>query len=552
MISNGIIGLQSIGIDVNIYRPPFFEKRAAGLHAYGFGSTVFGEKPNKDLDPEPIIDSILANECIITIYGRDGGLKKRWYIQQDSDYPVEKLTFELNDKGCGGGSIEFAKLDIPIDPEDYITVKIQGSLVYRGMIEDQLDPTVRKLKIMPYHKRFDELLFSGDYTAELKTYSEIMEYIIDELATDTNVTWNVEKVDTGKLEYIYPKYVKENAKKILDNLTDKLDQRIWGVDEENEFFVYQKDLTKEVSHYYYISDKAEFGDIKITKDYSQIKATEYFVYQQTDGESLYIDQVGNYGNVTYPILDIRNKVRKIQDKISISEYITDENILKTAYGKLENEAREKITAELTEVDIVNYLPAINDVIVVEDYYSQDNVSLVDCESLTYWYNATLYANSGRHATNCVMLFAYGNQTEIDFGKTMRYCRAEKIGFYIISAVARTIEVSAFLTTPSYQKIKIQGTNKWEFFTIDFVEDFRYIYFKNTSLLSDVIRIDDITIFCYTKNLYTMRINNIKYDITNTIKCDITAGDIKENENDRLFWTMKQVKYNEVINGKETP
>lgn len=403
------------------------------------GSQALGRNINSILQEISIGDND-QYEWNIKLYHSTGGLKKDWYLGQDS-CPVSKLVFELNEKICGAGTIEFAFLDFPIDADDYLEVRYNGALKYRALVDVSVDPKGGSSKLVPYSSRLSELLVNYTYTS--KTAYEMLVDIISNTKTDTNISYSQFLIDTGDTAtYTLDYSGYETPKKIIDDIVKNLDNRSWGVRADNIFVVYEPNSTT-TQVLLYGFDPA-YSELDNTKDYTKVKATRYQVFKKNaaSGDVSRIGEVG-YGG-SYPTLEIENYTRKKEIKYTASEEIaTDSEALSIAYNNLITSAVYPETTKIKDLRVDKYFPVIGEKIKVQDKIEYIQKTIINCESLTNdsnafqnvgnWNGVTLDNTNYIEGLNSITFDNSGSESIwFDFGQVIDFYHPTKIGFMIYS------------------------------------------------------------------------------------------------------------------------
>lgn len=505
-----------------------------------------------------IIPEVLINKykTLLELHHKEGGLIKTWWYNQESENPLSKIKIALVKKGSGAGTIDFAYLDIPIEAEDFFFVYFQGECIYKGFVNNDADISNPKISLEPYHKRFEELLYSHNFE-DPTDQSVILQDIIETLEPDTGVHWNPSKVKLDAVEPLVVNYDLEFADKVLDEIIKYNQNKYWGVDIDNDFYVKEDELIK-ITKRLYNCDDAFFHEVDAkAADYSKIKATEYAVSQKQEDASgsVFIGFVGNDGNSEYPPLEIRNKIRKIQDKKDITEVLSSATALKFAYADLQQNAKPKASVQAKGINLEQYRPKIGDRVLAEGNWEKLFIDINKCENTINWNNTTINTSGiGKNKTNCIRLFypVYNNISYLDLLKNKQWYKQEKIGFWVknTSDGERYIEVGFTndLDDISYTKIFCRLKNVWEWYSIKFEDSFQYIVFKNTDGMLENIYVDEIQMLCTGKKQYIEPVSEISLSFTNDeISCGINLGDLSEEESDELFELRRKIRILEHIN-----
>jgi hypothetical protein len=480
-------------------------------------------------------------------------LKKRWYYNQDTENPIQKIDVEQTEKGYGICKVVFADLMYPVEASDIIRLFFGGSPVYEGIVDNDVDITVPIMTASPFWKRLEEVLYSGSHGVGTSV-KVILQDVIEDTQSDTGIIWNVAKVDVGIAPPLLAvDYSDEVASSVIDKMVEMTGASYyWGVDSAREFFVKRFVTTGIPEYSFYATDEADFSKVTIKEDYSKITMTEAVVYKKSDiaPEAVYVGTVGDVGNVSYPPIDASNKIRRKIGKITASEVLSDTTALNWAYEVLKKQGQEIETVKLTDVNLEKYSPAIGDRILAEDEFKKTMFIAIDCTVDDNWSNVTESAGEGLNNTDALKLFADStNNSVYDFGRAIQYYKQERIGFYIKAPVDTVLEVAFSTTTPpdagEWFKFSVSDDDIYTYNDFEFKEEFQYIHFK---YVAGDIYIDDIQVFCEHKRQIETTIKKISYKWdSNGISCDLECGDIKNPETDYLNKLARKIKILEAIN-----
>lgn len=526
--------------------PSTIKDRFCGVEFYG----VF----QYQTIPTPIVVVVITPyfTTLLELRTKEGGLKKRWYYNQDTENPIESISIEQTEKGFGICSVVFANLMYPVEAEDIIRLFFGGNAVYEGIVDNDVDISVPKMTASPFWNRLNEVLYSGSFGTGTSV-KVILQDVIEDTQADTGIIWNVDKVDVGIAPpLIAVDYSDETASDIIDKMVEMAGASYyWGVDSDREFFVKRFVETGLPDYYFYATDEADFSKITIKEDYSKVEMTEAVVYKksETDTNAVYIGSVGNSGNVDYPPIEISNKMRKKVGKITASEVLTDETALNWAYEYLKKQAAEVETVKLQDINLENYVPMIGNRILAEDELKKTMFVAVDCDSTTNWTNVSLETGQGLNGNSAIKLFNDGsNNSYYDFGRAIEYYKQERIGLYVKAPVDTVLEVafSNSLTPDSseFMMFAVSDDSLYVYNDFEFKSEFQYIHFK---YVAGDIYLDDIQVFCEHKRQITTTIKKVslKWE-TSGITCDIECGNIKNPETDLFNKMNRKIKILEAI------
>lgn len=363
----------------------------------------------------------------IKYYHKSGGLKKDWVYGQ-SDCPITNFNFELNLKGCGFAEINLAYIDFPIDAFDFIDVYYEGTKLYHGFVERTPDPKGGRIEILPRSTRFSELLYDGAFSST--AFDTILQTVVEAVEADSEIDYNALYIDTGSSDTYTIEYVYEKVDKIINDLIARLNDRYWGVNENNIFYV--EEYGSSVASTVFYLDNPYYSGIDIEYDYSGIQATRFQVYKKTagSGDTSYIGQVG-YGG-SYPVLAVETLFRKIEDTITISEVLGSTEALDYAYAKLQTYNLNR-TITINNCQKEYFDPTIGSLINVQDSEETILTTVIDCESTTGW-SAAAALDTSNYVEGAASIYfdatAVDDYIEYNFGKQKRYLMPEKIGFMI--------------------------------------------------------------------------------------------------------------------------
>ncbi|MCP4336467.1 MAG: hypothetical protein GY679_01290 [Mycoplasma sp.] len=492
-------------------------------------------------------------QTFFQIYGRDGGLKKVWYYNQDSDSPAMSLKIEVTKNGSGSGTLKLAYLDFPIFVEDIIVVFIGGEIFYKGFFENDVDVSEPTGKISPVSKRLKEILYTGTFT--LDDPRDILESVITATASETGISWNNAKVDfEDALDPVTIEYQAESVYSIVDEMVDRGFNKFWGVDTEDDFFVEEAQTTIPTQTLY-LGENPKYGGIKVKEDYGKIKMTEAAVYAKRtvtiSGEEVtqteLIGTVGTGG--AYPVLDLRKKFRKIQGKLTAPEVLTsDTAVLNWAYGRLtEREAIVRKTITLKDYDIVNYPLSVGDTIKVED---KDKLTILDLdvtESLLNWSGVTLSVGGGRFSNDAISV----TSGYYDLKDCTKWYRQESIGFFMKGLTDQVVNIylseNPTPTTSEKTTIVLRTTGTYGYYSINLnrFQEFRYIIF-DVQTGPDII-VDSISTFCYHRLQHTEQVSSITVEYQPAqVKSTVKLGDLIDDESYDSFVMDRKIRILERI------
>jgi hypothetical protein len=520
----------------------------------------------------------LTLKWAVSWYHSSGGLKKKWFMGEDG-CPIESIEFEMNERLCGAGKITLAYVDFPIDADDYVIVSHNGIKRYRALVVNTADPKGGEIELMPFSIRFQELLYNGSFTTE--TVAEIFQTIVEDKFDDTGIVYNSVYIDTGSTEPVPIEYEYEACSKIFKDLMKRLDDRYWGVDVNNILHIYADNT--EIDQYLYQTDNPIMTEIEVDKDYDDIKVTRYQVYKKsgTSGQTARVGQVG-YGG-SYPILAIEKILRMKEDKIPVSEVLSDAEALDYAYAKLQAETQIPLSINMSNLDLSRYYPQVRHLVKCQDRTETILRTIIDCESTTGWSgDVTISLDTddyceGSGSISCEFTGAVHN-ISYDLSELKHWKNIQKIGFmmkadyagdylelFAYSGESPTID-SMTNTIDSYtnyidvigstydftQTFHIPTGAVWTYYEFDVSEypAFRFVGIRciDSPPASSTINIDRIQIYDDYRTEYEANVREVKFIIdSGGGKCEAVLNKVNSGANDLLFALDEKIKRIEAVN-----
>jgi hypothetical protein len=477
------------------------------------------------------------------------GLKKSWVYTQEIDNPIESVTFELTEKGCGILKMVFSELSTPIEASEIIRVYMRNVLIYEGIVDNDVDMSAPVVVAAPFWKRLEEVFYTGTFSTS-ETPEDILQTVIGAVESETGVSWNSVKVDFGAYTPVVAvAYVDTPVKDIIDSMITMSGSTLyWGVDVDRDFYVKTYDSTAPVIHYFYAKDNADFEKVSITEDYGKIGMTEAVVYKKVSGggEAEKVGTVGDFGNATYPPLDIASKIRTKKGKFTASEYVSDTTALVWAYEELKKQADKALTVKVSGIVTDVILPLPGNKILAEDDFKKSMVVAIDCESATGWTNAALDATGkGKDGNKSIKLFTAASDSTFDFGRNVSWYKQKRVGFYITAPAGTVLQVQFIGTVTSSFNFGIVDNNLLSYYDFDVKHTFRYVKFI---YVSGNIYVDDIQVFCETKRQEIVVVKKSTIKITDKgIFCDVEGGDPTNLESNQLQELNRKIKILEAVN-----
>lgn len=490
---------------------------------------------------------------LIELRTKEGGLKKQWYYTQDIDNPIESINMELTYRGCGILKITFAELLFPIDAEDNVRIRLEGSIIYDGIIDNDVEISNPVLIASPYWKRYSEVLYSGTFTTGTLIIT-ILQAIVEDVDSDTGVVWNADKINLGDTPpTLNATYSAEKVSDIFDRLIEMAGAMYyWGVDTDREFFVTRYDDTVTPAYNFYCKDISDFGDSSFEDDYSKIEYTEAQVWKvdpddEENTDPQFIGNIGDYGNITYPPIDLYYKLRRKVGKIVAPEYLLEATALSWAYEYLKKNAMKATTVKIKDINIEKIIPRPGDYVMVEGDFDKTTITIIDCEATDNWTNTSLGIAMGKDNEDAIKLFYDGvNDSYYDFSRTMRYYKQRRVGLYLRAPLGTIMEVafSDSLSPSTTFKFETADDSLLGYYDFEVTTPFQYVIFK---YVTGDIYVDNIVVFCETKRQVNTFINKLELKWTYSgIDCDATGGNIENPETALFEKLQRKVKILEMI------
>lgn len=504
---------------------------------------------NHTLIPVPIDPIIVWSDydTVLTLLTADGGLKGKWHYHQRSVSPVSKIQCERTLKGCGSGEVVFAYLDLPIDAGDVFEIRFRGDLVYEAIVENDVEISDPTAKLKPRTEKLKGVLFTGSYPIGVSV-KDILEDVITASETDTGIIWDSDSVDVGITPpQLAVEYNDSLANKVIDEIVKLAGSDFyWGVGPDRVFFVRQYS-TDTIHRRFYVQDNPVCGKVKINKDYSQVKLTRAHVWKKNTStkELAFVGAVG-YGG-SYPVLEIENKIGKIEGVLTASEYLQDADALTWAYESLRRDARQRQQISIDSVDIQEYVPEPGDNIMAEDGIKPALLPICSCESVTGWTGGVLSPGTGRDKSASIEIFGSAVEAVYDMGRVDSWYKQKKIGFYMAGTVRKLVSVAFSETTDPDESefFSFCLTGKLGYYSFPVTWSFRYCVFRTDVV--DPVNVDEIQVFCETKQQYQDIVSKVSWGWTReAIEVSIDAGDVINPESEELQLLERKISILETI------
>jgi hypothetical protein len=519
-------------------------------------------------------------------YHRSGGDVQSWYIGSEN-CPITEIGFEENLKLMGAGDVKLAYIDFLIHSDDIVEVYYKNNIIWRGIVDGEPDPKGDDtIKLIPYSQRLDEIVINKSYTTT--TIASMLSDIFDDISDITDIGYNEALIDLGDTNTYTIDFQYVTAKKAIDTLVDKLDDRYWGVDSGNNFNIYT--LSSNITEIIAGGQDQWYSKIKRKFNYGKVKATraQNFRKGSTSGQSEWVGQVGyDLAGGTYPTLPIEKLKRRIDIAFNVSEdNVSSGFVNDLSYAKLQKEAVLEDTVTIDDVRIDKVNPEIGDYLkVIDDYEKQlipfkTSTGALITDSITNWSGGTLYTDDYVNGIGCIQMLGSSptNSAIIyDFGEILRFKNIEKISFMALSeeqtgnqlefSVAETIGT---LWGTTYD-IVFNASDRWEAKNIILAENsFRYMgirmnytreitRYNNTvnvnawnefgyPALSIIFRFGDFRWYGYGRQEYRGNIVKKDYKINNKgeqIKYTLNKYELQANDDffalDRELQKIKDVQ-----------
>ena len=117
----------------------------------------------------------------------------------------------------------------PVDASDIVRVRLQGDVIYEGIVDNDIDISDPTLTASPFWKRFDELLFTGTFTTGTSVLT-VLQTVVETLAPDSGVAWDASKVTlVGTPPTLAVKYLDTPATEIINSMLELAgEMHYWG------------------------------------------------------------------------------------------------------------------------------------------------------------------------------------------------------------------------------------------------------------------------------------------------------------------------------------
>lgn len=488
----------------------------------------------------------------VGFYHSSGGLKKDLYIFGSTECPIKNIQIELNKRIMGAAKITMSYLDFPLHSDDYVIIKYKGTVAYRGLVDYAPDPKDGILKLVPYSRRFKELLIDKTYTSQ--TASAMLEDIITTIQADTGISWNEDLIDTGESTTYSKTFEYVTAEKAIREIVDDLSDREWGVTVNNVFTVYQPSTT--VDEMFFQTFSPEYTKIKAKTDWKKIKATRYQVFKKnTAGNTTRVGEVGTGGS--YPAIDLEKLVRKKEKKYNIDTFVGSTEALDNAYSRLVNMGVPE-SVQITNFNLDRYFPVIGDRLQVQDEEEKVLRTIIDCDASTGWTGGSSDASDYVEGSGSISFSSSssGDQIYYDFGQAENFRSPERVGMMIKASETGTyLELGMSndsstifdTTTP----IPIYTAGVWTYRDFPRTTGFRYWGINTSSGVgaTSTVKVDQVSMYLWHRKIFEGNIVKVNITISsqNDRLCTITLNDYDEEANKDMLDLEKRVDSIEAVN-----
>jgi hypothetical protein len=512
---------------------------------YNLGSSIIDEIKNRNIVSYPS----LQNDYVLEIYTKDLLLKKNF--QLGFDKRIISLKYEKEEKGCLNASIEYMNFDVLLEYDDIVIIKYKGNIDYIGYITSYGNYDSGTIKIDSFINKLNQNVYKGDFIAQTKR--QILETIID----DTQFYYNDANVDIIDTDVYTVSYESVKHKKIIEDWAEKEQDRFWGIDENRNFFVKQKDSIITQNIY-----PKQYEGIKYTKDWSKIKFTRLDLYRRKndddasgDPDEIYVCEMPD-GSTTYPYFeDTENIIGIIKDKKVAPDELTGEEVKRWAYGEIQAQIKPVESIDITGLKrSINLIPG-QKVRVYE--ISKKMFTEIELTDLNNWEGNVSLSTDGYRSANSVLIT--GN-TYLTFAEPLIFTENIKIVFFVKSDYIDTVGSMTIQTLGALLQdddgitlqddngrdladdigdeitagnIIIQNVGLWNY--IEFILPASSLRSINFTHIND-FKIDYMFILAPNIKYYEMNVLNVSFDISadSMNKYDVKLGCYDKTTNDIQF------------------
>jgi len=490
------------------------------------------------------------NRYRIEILAKDEGFIRSYNLGADSGIPIKSLDFTLTRNGCGISKVNFATIDFPLQALNLIRVYRDGERIYSGFFKDIPHLSGGTASVSPFLSRLSDTKYNGSFVAQTIAY--ILETMITANVDKTQILWNASSVDTGSVATKTITYDYKTAKDIIEDFIKDLNNRYYGVDADNFFYI--KQYETDITQYFFKDDESYFIDFDAKEQNSGIKYTRLQVYQKNAGAGTEsrLGQVGyDAPGGSYPIVTrLEDKVGIIEDKITVPEGLVLADALDYAYYKITSQSTTQ-NINIKGIDDSKYNLKIGQKARIYEFEEIQFNIIIGCDALND------LSGSWRGMVALDSTYKYRGDYSIKYDSSNPYCYYQfdglrkwkspyKIGFMFYCnksnqlfeiCLANSSSLGGYssksastdggysrrtdlggteLFDPSYTYRFSTQSNGWFFIDFDITkDDFDVIGIRKVYGVTagTILYIDTIGLYQYTRNYYDGNIIQIDYQIS---------------------------------------
>jgi 6-pyruvoyl-tetrahydropterin synthase len=518
-----------------------------------FGIDVFSESPLVFASTNAALSDISTAAYLwkVEFYGY-----KNYYIGHE-DCPITDGGFSLTTFGSGNADITLARCTLPLRSQDRINIYYKNTKMWSGFLSKEPDRRSGKLDLSPQIEKFNNAIYNGALNG---TWSTAISAVLADSNDVTGISYNSYKIGLTSTNTVSITYDYTNVKSLFDDMINTFDGKYYGVDAVNEMYLtsYSTTITKII----YTEDNPGLTDVKVTIDDTKIKATRAQVFQRSTATNSNVrrGQVG-YASPYPPFLEVEQRTGIKEVKVTVPQSLvsapsSQSEALNYAYQQIKAGAVVNTNVSIKNLDYDKYPVTIGEYIRVYQPKALTWATILDCESITGWNNATLSTSISKRGTGSIQISTA--ITSYEWGRYNSWSGVKKIGFFLYSnnygnllsfqlqnalPTGSTYSFGAYsmstgISSSSYNVAYFQP-NTWQWIEFPTTwQDFSVVSFQ--ALTTDAIYIDDISIYGYNKNYYDVNVKEIKFNFNNNL-VDVTAGYFDQGLNDEFFALEKKVK-----------
>ncbi|MGB4206281.1 MAG: hypothetical protein WBJ84_11775, partial [Bacteroidales bacterium] len=439
----------------------------------------------------------------LLVYNNIGGLKDVILFEN-----ISNLEFEINaEGGFGVGEIQFVKNNFFINYGDFIIIKLNNIVIYKGLIMTDFSDN-NKILCLPFRSKLKNFLYKGDFTNT--SIFTILKTIFVYFENQTGIYWKDSFINIDNV-ILSIGFDYEPLEDILKKLLEYLGDCYYYIDENNYLHIEKRDNI--IKHYFF-----DWHNKKIKIEINSIKATRYKIFAKNDLEEfVYIGDVGSGGN--YPVLDIEKKIGIKWEKFSISTVLSVSLAKEFAYKNLIQQAQPRITITIDDVNFKDF----NNFKILDNCQVQKEFeffkTIDDCTTLNNFTNAEI--------ETMIKRLSYKNSIKLNQNGEFNYnVKCSKICLYVFCLTDIKLK---FIYDDDTSFVYFQKTKTgWILLHIDI--DSNKILKKIINFGSEAIYFDEIVAYTKYTEIFTNFINTIKYKINEKgLKIDLTIGKKEEEE-----------------------